>query len=58
MLNRLIDSYFVATSQKHFYIVEYGEVLVYRRLNCHHYYTEIPIVRLLFITSKYSLIFK
>lgn len=28
MLNRPIDSYVVATSQKHFYILEYGGLLV------------------------------
>lgn len=31
VLNRPIDSYFVATSQKHFYIVEYGGILVIQK---------------------------
>lgn len=57
VLNRPIDSEFVASWQKHFYIVEPGGVLLCRRPNCHRDYKKSPVISLLFIITKYIELF-
>lgn len=51
VLNRLIGSSSVAAP--HFYIVEYGGILLCKRSSCQHYYKKISIISLLYIIIKY-----